>query len=916
MAAGRNGGSGDGGGGRPGSGGDLPGSGATPFSLLSDEPVMEAGGDLLGAQAAARRLAGLLVASRPATPFTLAVDAGWGMGKSSLMRLVDAELTAQPEVHTVWYNAWTSTGADALEGLIKSVLMRFDRRVLRRGLQRATEQRALWRAVRAVTTVAAGPLGVAGLVDELWKSLSVNSQARNEMRTAIGELVGEWAQRPGELRRMLVVFIDDLDRCSEETVLAVCEAVKVYLDVPGLAFVVGCDRSAMGPNGLLRDLSPAGSAFMEKIFQTSFRIPAPDGRGVEEYIRWCARTAGVAPLLDDALVKLLAQRSARNPRRIKRLVNGFVLEATLNPVWRDFGPDAVLRTLLLQYFYPDFYRMMTGPSGTVDGDVVAEFRTYREVRRTLLTPRGSVPEEEAAQAAAFVARYDLVLPDGPDALGPETLAALERQLPREFPELVLNSGFTSLIDELTGLDDAAALLLRLREGPVLSGDGPARMSAAWEPLREVLAGMRDGLDADGSPLAWPVTAPEGGRPDARPAQGAAYPELPPEFRVAQRPEPFRPGSASYPGAAAYRDDGPYAGPVAVPQGQGAPDGQRFRARPGAYGEPGHPWPPLDVLWVDDQPDRKAEVTTVLRNLGGVRVRHAESSRQAVAELRSRKPDLLISDISRRRDHTAGFVMVERFQTEGLYTGPVIFYTIRQSPEREDRAASLGAGLTNQEATLRELVLEVLEERRRATGRPVRPDRPPGGYDEELYQRWRAANLPGGGPAADFPLPAPEPAPTRDFPLPQPRTGPPVPLTGPPPPEALELDLAVLWVDDDPDALPGMTELRRRGADLQVVTTDAEVLARVAARRVDLLLSDLTRDGDPDAGFALARRLRDEGLYDGPIGFFVGEVTPERQRRAAEVGALGVTDRAGTLLDWIDETQAARRRAAEGDAHAE
>ncbi|TSB17731.1 response regulator, partial [Streptomyces benahoarensis] len=730
MAAGRNG-SGS------GSGVEGGGGGGTPFSLLSDEPVTVAGGDLLGAQAAARRLAGLLVASRPATPFTLAVDAGWGMGKSSLMRLVDAELTAQPEVHTVWYNAWTSTGADALEGLIKSVLMRFDRRVLRRGLRRATEQRALLRAVRAVTTVAAGPLGVAGLVDELWKSLSVNSQARNEMRTAIGELVGEWAQHTGELRRLLVVFIDDLDRCSEETVLAVCEAVKIYLDVPGLAFVVGCDRSAMGPNGLLRDLSPAGSAFMEKIFQTSYRIPAPDGRGVEEYIRWCARTAGVEPLLDDTLVELLAQRSARNPRRIKRLVNGFVLEATLNPVWRDFGPDAVLRTLLLQYFYPDFYRMMTGPSGTVDGDVVAEFRTYRAVRRTLLAPRGSVPEGEAAQAARFVARYDLVLPDGPDAPGPDVLAALERQLPREFPDLVLNAGFTSLIDELVDRDDAAGLLLRLREGPLLSGDGPARMSAAWEPLREVLAGMRDGLDADGSPLAWPVTAPEGGHPDGIPEQGAAYPEpgaaypeLPPEFRTGARPEPFRPGSAAYGdisyGDAAYGD----VGPGAEPQEQGASDGrgQRFVAGSGRYGmRGGYALPTLDVLWVDDQPYRKGEVRTVLRSLGA-RVRHVASSGEAVAELRSRLPGLLISDISRRRNHTAGFAMVENFRREHLYDGPVIFYTIRQSPEREDRAASLGASLTNQEERLRELVVEAMEDRGRAA------------------------------PVAD-------PAPDRDFPLP-------------------------------------------------------------------------------------------------------------------------------------------------------
>ncbi|MEU4199739.1 P-loop NTPase fold protein [Streptomyces sp. NPDC045470] len=431
------------------------------LALLNDEPVDTAGTDLLGSGQAARQLAGLLVASRASTPFTLAVDAGWGMGKSSLMRLVDAELSSVPEVHTVWYNAWTSTGADALEGLIKSVLMRFDRRLLRRALHRASEQRALLRVLRALAALVAGPLGAAGLVDELWSNLSVNSQARNEMRDAIRDLAQEWAENAEySPRRMLVVFIDDLDRCSEETVLAVCEAVKVYLDVPGLAFVIGCDRSALGPSGLLRDLSPAGAAFMEKIFQTTYRIPVAGGQGVQEYIGWCARTAGIERLLDEPLVELLAERSARNPRRIKRLVNGFVLEATLNPMWADHPPEAVLRTLLIQYFYADFYRMMTSPPGADGGDVIADFCTYRRVR-TLLRAPGAVPEQERPMVNAFLEQRDVARdPGNPRA----ALQRLERELPTVFPDMVADPGFNSLLDGLLGLPRAEELVRRLREG--------------------------------------------------------------------------------------------------------------------------------------------------------------------------------------------------------------------------------------------------------------------------------------------------------------------------------------------------------------------------------------------------------------------------------------------------------------------
>ena len=79
---------------------------------------------------------------------------------------------------------------------------------------------------------------------------------RNEMRDAIRQLAQEWAESGAAgTRRLLVVFVDDLDRCSADTVLAVCEAVKIYLDVPGLAFVIGCDRSALATNGLVLEAS-------------------------------------------------------------------------------------------------------------------------------------------------------------------------------------------------------------------------------------------------------------------------------------------------------------------------------------------------------------------------------------------------------------------------------------------------------------------------------------------------------------------------------------------------------------------------------------------------------------------------------------------------------------------------------------
>lgn len=639
--------------------------GADSLALVNDEPVAAPGDDVLGTGPAAAQLARLLHASRASTPFTLAVDAGWGMGKSSLMRLVDARLRAEPDVETVWYNAWTSTGADALEGLVKSVLVRFERRTLKRALARISRGRTVVRGLRAVTTALGGALGAAGLVDELWTSWDAGPEARNGMREDIERMAREWAgNRP---RRLLVVFIDDLDRCSEETVLAVCEALKVYLDVPGLLFVVGCDRSALGPNGLLRDLSPAGSAFMEKIFQTSYRIPVADNDGVGRYVEWCARTAGIHGILDDELRRLLVERSGRNPRRIKRLVNGFVLEATLNPVWSGFRPEAVIRTLLLQYFYPEFYRMMTGAAGAPGGDVVQEFSTYRRVRRRLLSPvspaaPGASPEfASVAETGTFFEQYELSAPV-PEQDPAQALEQLERRLPVGFPEHADDPGFTSLLGELLRLPDAERLLLLLREGApaALAGAGQAHpVGAVYVDGRGMISGTLGG-----------------------PAGAGRFPEPTRPVASHTQPPPAQSGRVLRLGHS--RPD--FAGPDSVePPSTGDTDAGRGGSPRTLEG--------MRILWIDDRPDHNGAHIGLLRDAGG-RVVVVRGRAEAEREMAGLPFDLLISDITLGPDRSVGLDDLRRWRDSGTYTGRAAFLASRITPERQDAAARLNAVITS------------------------------------------------------------------------------------------------------------------------------------------------------------------------------------------------------------------------------
>ncbi|NLU73758.1 response regulator [Streptomyces sp. HNM0575] len=649
------------------------------FSLINDEPVADAQADLLRARDPAQQLAALLVASRSSTPFTLAVDSGWGTGKSSLMRLVDKELTDVHKARTVWYNAWTSSDEDALEGLIKSVLMRLDKRIVRRVIQSFAERRTLRAVFRAVFVLLVGMLGLAPLVNRLWKEFSVSPQARNATRQAIRTAVQDRVES-GDFspRELLVVFVDDLDRCSEETVLAVCEAVKVYLDVPGVAFVIGCDRSALASNGLLRDLSPAGSAFMEKIFQTTYRIPVPDSGGIEDFVRRCAYDSGIHMLLNDGLVSRIAEHSERNPRRIKKLINGFVLEVGLNPLWRDFvskAADTVISALVLQYLYPDFYRMLAGRIGAY-GDVLSEFRTYRQVRLRLL----EVDDDAASDAemAGFFAEHQVRQPTPGNANGwAENLAELEAQLPSGFPQLVNDRGFTSLIDDLMEQPEAEELINRLRQQPLRSAAEPA----APQP----------------EPYAPAYQAP-GGYPQYQGVQ--SYPGI---------PGPPYPAVQGYP-------------PPAYPAEAVAPDGPRGRPAQALEG--------MRILWIDDNPS-SVELDARAMRRAGASVEVVADRAEAERQLGAGSHDLLISDITRGSDQEAGFNDVVGLSRGEFYTGPVIFFTGRITPAREAKAEELGAGITASPDVLQQLVARV------AAGREARDEpRPYSQPQPQSYQESR------------------------------------------------------------------------------------------------------------------------------------------------------------------------------------
>jgi CheY-like chemotaxis protein len=114
-----------------------------------------------------------------------------------------------------------------------------------------------------------------------------------------------------------------------------------------------------------------------------------------------------------------------------------------------------------------------------------------------------------------------------------------------------------------------------------------------------------------------------------------------------------------------------------------------------------------VLWVDDRPDNNV---IERRSMAAYNIDFvlAQSTGQALAELRKQQFDAIISDMGRPPDSRAGYTLLEAVRGSGDQT-PYFIYAGSKDPEHVREARSRGAqGTTNMGAELLQMLLQALK----------------------------------------------------------------------------------------------------------------------------------------------------------------------------------------------------------------
>ncbi|MFC4052493.1 P-loop NTPase fold protein [Actinomadura syzygii] len=214
--------------------------------------------------------------------------------------------------------------------------------------------------------------------------------------------------------RPLVVFVDDLDRCSPSAVTQVIEAVNLFLagEFPNCVFVLGMEPGAVAAHvevayqdlvkaqrdgRLAGDWSTLGWRFLEKIVQLPLSVPTPGGDGeIDDYLR---------SLVEGYIPK--PRPGGNAPSRERR---------TSPPV-----PETRRVRLRRQSPSPAAPRREETPERIIEAPDTSSIEQIAEIERLI---RARQPTPDTLRETALAVQQELL--GLPEPLNPTTLAAADR----------------------------------------------------------------------------------------------------------------------------------------------------------------------------------------------------------------------------------------------------------------------------------------------------------------------------------------------------------------------------------------------------------------------------------------------------------------------------------------------------------
>lgn len=261
-----------------------------------------------------------IINNKELLPASIGVYGDWGSGKSSLMQMCKKQLEIEDKkIKCLVFNGWLFESYDdaktailgtILDEISKNTTLTEKAKKLLKGLYNSVDKFKLLTKAGKVGLDFVLTSGIGTLanitVESIMKKIppeiseididnikeSVNDELNNkELRDDIRKFQKNFSELLDESKiSKLVVFVDELDRCTPDTILNTLEAIKLFLFNGNVAFVIGADERhiSYAVKSKFKDIEgiqiDIGKEYLEKLIQYPIRIPRLNEEEVETYI--------------------------------------------------------------------------------------------------------------------------------------------------------------------------------------------------------------------------------------------------------------------------------------------------------------------------------------------------------------------------------------------------------------------------------------------------------------------------------------------------------------------------------------------------------------------------------------------------------------------------------------------------------
>jgi len=301
----------------------------------------------------------------------IALYGTWGSGKSTIINTLHKKLNKKYK--SIIFYAWKY---ERDENLAFSLYERLVDELECNG-QKKAKLKTAWNLLKgglkgfdiSLGVIRLSPSkAIKGIEDAITeKSIKDSLYSRiREFEKQFSKLIGEIL---GEKKKLLIIFIDDLDRCEPEHILNLLSTIKLFFTFEGenylakeskILFFLGIDKEAV--NEAIRkrygDIIKS-EEYLEKIFDISFNMPL-ESYNVEKYLNNLNIFDGEKelPIISDFLKEI----EFKNPRRLKKITNKYrflcYLKKTKKTKYYELIPNIIIGdakgyvfdTILVLYF--------------------------------------------------------------------------------------------------------------------------------------------------------------------------------------------------------------------------------------------------------------------------------------------------------------------------------------------------------------------------------------------------------------------------------------------------------------------------------------------------------------------------------------------------------------------------------------